>query len=264
MQIRKCDKGKCGIYCIRNLINDKVYIGKAKDIYNRMISHRYQLRKKSKDENRHLIAAWHKYGEDAFEYIIVEELELDEQILRDREDYWIVEYDATNRDKGYNLRRDSSTGCIVLEETRKLKSEVSMGENNPNYGNKWTDEQKKRMSEIKKEQYRTGEVKINPENSRKGCKIRNQHWEENPELKQQMKDKVSAKIAEYDFYQYDKKSGELVKIWPSVHEILKEHPEWKRHNIYAVCSGEKPSIYGYKWKKVLKDEIVQTLEKSEE
>ena len=50
-----------------------------------------------------------------------------------------------------------------------------MGENNPNYGNKWTDEQKKRMSEIKKEQYRTGEVKINPENSRKGCKIRNQH-----------------------------------------------------------------------------------------
>ena len=264
MQIRKCDKGKCGIYCIRNLINDKVYIGKAKDIYNRMISHRYQLRKKSKDENRHLIAAWHKYGEDAFEYIIVEELELDEQILRDREDYWIVEYDATNRDKGYNLRRDSSTGCIVLEETRKLKSEVSMGENNPNYGNKWTDEQKKRMSEIKKEQYRTGEVKINSENSRKGCKIRNQHWEENPELKQQMKDKVSAKIAEYDFYQYDKKSGELVKIWPSVHEILKEHPEWKRHNIYAVCSGEKPSIYGYKWKKVLKGEIVQTSEKSEE
>ena len=264
MQIRKCDKGKCGIYCIRNLINDKVYIGKAKDIYNRMISHRYQLRKKSKDENRHLIAAWHKYGEDAFEYIIVEELELDEQILRDREDYWIVEYDATNRDKGYNLRRDSSTGCIVLEETRKLKSEVSMGENNPNYGNKWTDEQKKRMSEIKKEQYRTGEVKINSENSRKGCKKRNQHWEENPELKQQMKDKVSAKIAEYDFYQYDKKSGELVKIWPSVHEILKEHPEWKRHNIYAVCSGEKPSIYGYKWKKVLKGEIVQTSEKSEE
>ena len=57
MQIRKCDKGKCGIYCIRNVFNDKVYIGKAKDVYNRMISHRYQLRKKSKDENRHLIAA---------------------------------------------------------------------------------------------------------------------------------------------------------------------------------------------------------------
>ena len=87
MQIRKCDKGKCGIYLIRNVINDKVYVGKAKDIYNRMIGHRRNLRVKSKDENRHLIAAWHKYGEDAFEYIIIEELPLDEDLLRTREDY---------------------------------------------------------------------------------------------------------------------------------------------------------------------------------
>lgn len=264
MQIRKCDKGKCGIYCIKNKINNKVYIGKAKDIYNRMISHRYQLRKMSKDENRHLIASWHKYGEDAFEYTIIEELELNEELLREREDYWIVEYDSTNRDKGYNLRRDSSTGCIVLEETRKLKSEISMGENNPNYGNKWTDEQKQNMSELKKEQYRNGEIKINPENSKKGCKIRNEHWEQNPELKEQMKSKVSSKTSEYNFYQYDKKTDELIKIWSSIYDILKEHPEWKRHNIYAACSGEKPSIYGYKWKKILKDEIVQTSEKSEE
>lgn len=29
--------------------------------------------------------------------------------------------------------------------------------------------------------------------------------------------------------------------------------------IYAVCSGEKPTMYGYIWKKVLKSEdIVQT------
>lgn len=37
MQIRKCDKEKCGIYCITNTYNDKVYIGKAKDIYNWMM-----------------------------------------------------------------------------------------------------------------------------------------------------------------------------------------------------------------------------------
>ena len=264
MEIHKCDKGKCGIYCIKNKINKKVYVGKAKDIYNRMIAHRYNLRKKSKDENRHLINAWHKYGENVFVYTIIEEFDFNEQKLREREDYWIVKLDATNREKGYNLRRDSSTGCLVLEETRKLKSEISMGENNPNYGNKWTDEKKEKMSKLKKEQYANGEVKYNPESSKKGAQVRNKHWEENPELKEQMKDKVSSKISEFDFYQYDKNTGELIKIWSSVHNILKEHPEWKRHNIYAVCSGEKPSIYGYKWKKVLKDEIVQTSEKSEE
>ena len=34
------------------------------------------------------------------------------------------------------MRRDSSTGCLVLEETRKKISEAVKGEKNPNYGNK--------------------------------------------------------------------------------------------------------------------------------
>ena len=59
------------------------------------------------------------------------------------------------------------------------------------------------------------------------------------------------------FYQYDKITGELVRIWNSVHDILVENPNWKRHNIYAACSGEKPSIYGYKWKKIKNEDIVQ-------
>ena len=33
---------------------------------------------------------------------------------------------------------------------------------------------------------------------------------------------------------------------------------YKKHNIYAVCSGEKPSMYGYIWVKILNDDIVQT------
>ena len=74
----------------------------------------------------------------------------------------------------------------------------------------------------------------------------------------------AAKHLNFNKMKVQRLNGRLLKLWPSVHEILKEHPEWKRHNIYAVCSGEKPSIYGYKWKKVLKDEIVQTSEKSEE
>jgi len=257
MQIHKCDKGKCGIYCIKNTTNEKVYVGKAKDIYNRMMQHRYNLRKKSKDENRHLIGAWHKYGEDAFIYYILEEFEFDEQKLKEQEDYWIVELDATNRDKGYNMRRDSSTGCLVLEETRKKISEAVKGEKNPNYGNTWTDEQRTRMSEMVREGYKTGERIYNPESTYKAIEARNKNWEQNPELKEKMKKKVSSQTSEYSFYQYDKRTMELVKVWDSIYDILLEHPEWKRHNIYAACSGEKPSIYGYKWKKILKSEIVQ-------
>lgn len=257
MKLNICDKGKCGIYKIINTVNNKIYVGKAIDIYQRMLGHRANLRKKSKDENRHLIMAWHKYGEDAFIYEIIEELDTKEDLLREREDHWIVELKATDPEFGYNLRRDSSTGCIVSEETRKLHSENNRGEKNPNFGNRWTVEQRERMSKMKKEQYALGEVKVNPDAWKNGLTSKLKKWEEQPELKNQMKKRVSESETIYLFYQYDKNTGELIKVWNSVYDILIMHPEWKRHNIYAACSGEKPSIYGYKWKKVLKEDIVQ-------
>lgn len=57
MKLNKNDRKKCGIYCIKNTINSKVYVGKAKDIYNRIQGHIYALRRKSKNENRYLINA---------------------------------------------------------------------------------------------------------------------------------------------------------------------------------------------------------------
>lgn len=187
----------------------------------------------------------------------MEEFEFDEQKLKEREDYWIVELDATNRDKGYNIHRDSSTGCLISEETRKKISESVKGEKNPNYGNIWTDEQRKRMSEMVRDGYKFGERIYNPNATYMGIEARNKLWEEKPELKEKMKKKVSSQKSEYSFYQYDKNTMDLIKVWDSIYDILLEHPEWKRHNIYAACSGEKPSIYGYKWKKILKSEIVQ-------
>lgn len=264
MKLNKDHKGKCGIYCIKNTVNSKVYVGKAKDVYKRVRDHIYFLRKKNKNENRHLINAWFKHGEDAFEYFIIEELEFNEEILKIRELYWMDYYKSNDRHFGYNLRRDSSTQMIVHEETKQLLSEKYQGENNPNYGNNWTDEQKEQMSKIKKEQYETKSVRINHEACKKGSRIRNENWEKDPTLKEKMKKRVSESITEYKFYQYNKTTGELIKIWNSVHDILQENPNWKRHNIYAVCSGKKPSMYGYKWKKVKHKDIVQTLEKSEE
>ena len=264
MKLNKDHKGKCGIYCIKNTFNSKVYVGKAKDIYSRIREHIRLLRNKSKNENRHLINAWFKYGEDAFEYFIIEEFEFNEETLKIRELYWIGEYKSTDREFGYNLRRDSSTQMIVHEETKQLLSEMYQGENNPNYRNHWSEEKKKEMSKLKKEQYKNKEVSINIEACKKGPKVRNENWDKDPTLKERMKKRVSESITEYRFYQYDKVTEELIKVWDSIHDILTENPNWKRHNIYAVCSGEKPSIYGYKWKKIKREDIVQTLEKSKE
>ena len=257
MQLDKNDLNKSGIYCIRNIINNKVYIGKSKNIYVRIRQHIYNLNNKSKDENRYLINSWHKYGEQNFIYFVIEYLELNEELLRERELYWIENFNSTNENKGYNLRKDSSTNMIVHPKTRQLFSNKYKGKNNPNYNKHWSEEKKNNMSILKKEQYSKRIVKINKEWAYKGINNKLEKWKKNPELKNIMIEKVRKANTKYKIYQYTKDS-KLIKIWNCVSDIIKENPNYKKHNIYAVCSGEKPSIYGYIWVKVLNDDIVQT------
>lgn len=53
MKLNTKDKKKVGIYVIRNLVNQKVYVGKSVNIYFRMKQHITLLNTKSKDENPH-------------------------------------------------------------------------------------------------------------------------------------------------------------------------------------------------------------------
>ena len=64
---------KRGIYGIRNKINNKTYIGKTQVSFgDRWDSHKVKLRKNYHD-NAHLQRAWNKYGEENFEFFIIEE-----------------------------------------------------------------------------------------------------------------------------------------------------------------------------------------------
>lgn len=87
-----------GIYKIENTINGKVYIGQSRDIENRWYKHIGFLNSNS-HHNKHLQAAWNKYGESAFAFAVVEECA--ECDLNDRERYYIANYDSMNN--GYNL-----------------------------------------------------------------------------------------------------------------------------------------------------------------
>lgn len=258
MKLNKFDLNKSGIYCIRNMVNSKIYIGKSKNIYQRISAHIYHLNVKLKNENRHLINAWHKYGCDNFEYSVIEYLPFDEQKLAERELFWMKELKSTQRQFGYNLRMDSSTQMITHEETKQLLSQNNKGEKNPNYNHKWSKEKRNLSSQQFKQLYKDGILQPNIQATYKGIAVRNQKWKNNPLLKEQMKMKVRQAISKYDIYQYDKTTHQLIQKWSYIADIIKANPTYKRHNIYAVCNGEKPSMYGYIWVKVLKDDIVQT------
>lgn len=232
MRTSKLHENLCGIYCIRNMINQKVYIGKSINIRQRIWCHIGRLNSKdSKSENQHFINAWWKYGKENFEYFVLEIIDKNqdniENIIKDKELFWMDYYQSYNRDKGYNLRRDSSTSMIVHNETRE-KMSVS---------------HRKRYENIE-ERIKTG---------KKASKF----WKENPEIKEQMRKKISDIHTKYSIYQYSKDGLTLIKIWNKVKDIILENPTYKTHNIYSVCSGAKPTMYGYRWIKVLKDDIVQ-------
>jgi group I intron endonuclease len=208
-----------------------------------------------KHENEHLINAWHKYGEENFDYKVLEYFEtVDEVLIKERELYWMDFYQSINRDKGYNLRRDSSTKMILHSETVE-KYKKRTGSKNPNFGNKWSEEKKLYMSNLKKSQYQSGEIKPNMEGIRKGVQIFQKKLTD-PEYKKRFAEKVSVSKTKYKIEQYSK-NGEYIKTWNCVNEILQHNPDYKWQQIYSVCSGNKPSIYGYVWKKVLNNDIVQ-------
>lgn len=123
MKANKNDIDKCGIYCIRNTVNNKVYIGKSKNIYNRIIQHCHKLKIKDADENPFLIKSWHKYGRSSFEYFVIEYLELNEKLVAERELYWMQHFKSLDKNYGYNLRCDSDSKMIVHESTSKKISE---------------------------------------------------------------------------------------------------------------------------------------------
>ena len=62
-----------GIYGIFNLINGKVYVGKASNINSRFRSHK-SLLNKGVHYNAYLQHSWNKYGKSNFKFDIIEYL----------------------------------------------------------------------------------------------------------------------------------------------------------------------------------------------
>lgn len=91
------------IYCITNLINNKRYVGKTtSSIEERWREHCHDFQKE-RCEKRPLYSAFNKYGIENFK---IEKLECveDDNLLSDREIYWIKELETYGKN-GYNATK---------------------------------------------------------------------------------------------------------------------------------------------------------------
>lgn len=112
-----------GIYQIRNLINNKVYIGSAKNMAQRK-QHHFNMLKLNQHDNIHLQRAYNKDGEDNFIWEILEQVDID--LLIEKEQYYI---DQLLDGMKYNIRKiaESNLGIKFSEESKQKMSEQRKG-----------------------------------------------------------------------------------------------------------------------------------------
>jgi group I intron endonuclease len=106
-----------GIYEIINLVNNKKYIGQSVDIRTRLNNHKSSL-KNNKHHNRHLQAAYNKYGADNFRFNILES-DVSINSLDTLERYYIYIFKATNIECGYNIENGGHEGKKLSEEHKR-------------------------------------------------------------------------------------------------------------------------------------------------
>lgn len=230
------------IYGIVNKINGHKYVGSAVNFYKRKTLHLRQL-KKNEHHSVYLQRAWNRYGEDVFEFIILEKVDKKEELLI-REQWWI-----DNSNNEYNVCKvaGSSLGVKRSEETkekcrlshlgekhpewrRKLKSISQGGKNNWQYGKKMSDKVKQKKSESMIEYYKKNQ------HSMKGKK--------NPmtnQSKQSMIDKLSIPIQQFS------KEGEFIRDWKSIKEAGKSL-NIHSTNIVTCLKGKTKTSGGFIWK----------------
>lgn len=111
-----------GVYLIKCLAENKVYVGSSSNIQLRWLQHKYRL-ELNNHHSKKLQLAWNTHGEQSFEFVIAETV-LEKSILRQTEKLYIQEYNSYLN--GYNaatitLRSSSSRRIkkMVLDNTEK-------------------------------------------------------------------------------------------------------------------------------------------------
>lgn len=121
---------KCGIYIIKNKINEKVYIGQSVDIICRWYAHKNSANGNRQDSYTKIHKAMRELGVKNFYIEIIEECDYSQ--LNEREKYWINFYDSYNN--GYNMtlggesNRGETNGRAILTEEQVI--EIRLAYNN--------------------------------------------------------------------------------------------------------------------------------------
>lgn len=106
-----------GVYKIKNLINNKIYIGSTqKSFISRFTTHYTKLKTNNHKGYWYLQNSVNKYGIENFEFEIIEICE--KVLCLIKEEFWIDKFDSCNREFGYNIKKIPNGSPMQNQEVK--------------------------------------------------------------------------------------------------------------------------------------------------
>lgn len=240
---------KSGIYYIKCLVNNKIYIGQSKNIRKRFNVHKFYLRN-DKNGNPYLQSAWNKYGENNFEFVVIEFC--NEEILSEKEIYYIEKYKSMYNENGYNIC-PGGHHCSVSEETKKkmskshTKNAVLQFDLHGNLINKWEN-----IKEFSTSIGKTKEIRSISECCQKNTRrktylgyiwlFENDYIENGLNLEYYLNRKhiVPTSVVQID------KNNNFINEYKSIYDAASK-TNIKQQNIQRCCAKKCKTAGGFKW-----------------
>lgn len=212
-----------GIYKIISKIDNKIYIGSSVHLRNRANRHQNNLRQ-NKHLSKHLQNAYNLYGEENFDFVILEEYNkntITRTELLKREQFYLDKLKPFLKENGYNTcsyAHSPNVGKLSDETKNKISRALS--------GRTASDDTRKRISNGRKNKRNSQEAIERMRKTKTGVK--------------QSEESIEKRAKEYAFIGPD---GIIYK-GKNLKRFAQEH-HLHRSNLKMVLSGKRKSHYGF-------------------
>lgn len=248
------------IYVIKNIVNDKKYIGSTCDFARRKRQHSHELIHQ-KHSNDYLQKAWNKYGKKSFEWELIEYIP-NINLLKEKEQYWMDKFKVCNDKYGYNIDPKADRKNLSEETKRKIGN----ANRTKLKGRKINKETCKIFAIAQKKRHR--ENPMSQETKDKISRNNARYWQ-GKTMSEAVRKKISENSARH--WQGKKRSKEHRKKLSRAHKhffkpvmqytldgiFIQKHESlsavernlgFNSKCVQVACKCRRPQMYGYKWK----------------